>query len=105
MEYFVKERKKLKRLLIGLSSLLLISIYLTACQGTKGEQVDGTGKGESEVHTDKEDEGEEHNHDDGDGDSNDHKVPEDIKIEGVADHYHTGDMIDLTAVLNMVGPH
>ncbi|WP_263707759.1 metal-binding protein ZinT [Shouchella tritolerans] len=82
----------MKRLLISLSSLLVLSTYLTACQGTKDEeQVNGIEEGESEVHTD-----EGHAH----GDTNDFEAPESIKIEGVADHYHTGDAIELTAVLD-----
>lgn len=82
----------MKRLLIGLSSLLVLSTYLTACQGTKDEeQVNGIEEGESEVHTD-----EDHAH----GDTNDFEAPESIEIEGVADHYHTGDAIELTAVLD-----
>ncbi|MGN8646678.1 ZinT family metal-binding protein [Gracilibacillus sp. HCP3S3_G5_1] len=82
----------MKRLLISLSSLLLLSFYLTACQGTEDEQVDGTVE-ESEVHTD-----EEHDHHEDEG--QEIEAPEGIEIEGVADHYHTGDTIELTAVLD-----
>ena len=52
----------MKKLLISLSSLLLLSIYLTACQGTEEEQVDGKGEEESEVHTDEEHVHHNHNH-------------------------------------------
>ncbi|WP_163581761.1 ZinT family metal-binding protein [Gracilibacillus saliphilus] len=81
----------MKRLLTSLSILLLIS-FLTACQGTESEQVDGTEEGEQEVHTD-----EEHDHHEDEG--QEIEAPEGIEIEGVADHYHTGDTIELSAVL------
>lgn len=87
----------MKRLLIGLSSLMVLSTYLTACQGTNDEeQVNGIEEGESEVHTDEDHAAEDHSH----NGTNDFEAPESIKIEGVADHYHTGDAIELTAVLD-----
>jgi len=79
----------MKKLLISLISLLLLSFVLTACHGTKEEQV----AGEEEVHQD-----EQHDHDD--GHSHDEEAPVGIKIEGVAAHFHTGDKIVLTAVLD-----
>ncbi|WP_208591226.1 ZinT family metal-binding protein [Gracilibacillus suaedae] len=82
----------MKRLLTSLSILLLISFYLTACQGSEGEQVDGTEEGEQEVHTDEE-------HDHHEDEEENIEAPEGIEIKGVADHYHTGDTIELTAVL------
>ncbi|MBY7142583.1 metal-binding protein ZinT [Virgibacillus sp. NKC19-3] len=82
----------MKRLLISLLSLLLLSFYLTACQATESEQVE-TEEGGEEVHTD-----EEHDHQE-DSESR-MEAPEDIEIEGVADHYHTGDTIELTATLD-----
>ncbi|AXF58031.1 metal ABC transporter solute-binding protein, Zn/Mn family [Salicibibacter kimchii] len=43
-------------------------------------------------------EGHDHGGDDDDhGDGNDLQVPEEIDIEGLADHYHTGDTVSLTA--------
>ncbi|MBB6450990.1 zinc transport system substrate-binding protein [Geomicrobium halophilum] len=44
-------------------------------------------------------------HDDGEedddhGNGNDHQAPEDVEIEGLADHYHTGDNVSLTAELD-----
>lgn len=78
----------MKKLLIGLFSLLLLSLVLTACQGTKEEKV----AGEEEVHQD-----EEHSHDE--------EAPVGIKIEGLGDHYHTGDKIELTAVLEEESEH
>ncbi len=86
----------LKKLFICLLSILALSTFLVACQG--GEQEASGTEGEEVVHTEEEHEGEEHNHDE--ANSNDHEAPEDIKIEGIADHYHTGDAIELTAVLD-----
>lgn len=83
----------MKRLLIILSSLLLLSFLLAACQETENEDAQ-TGEENPEVHTD-----EEHDHHHDDKEQN-NEAPEDIKIEGVADHYHTGDTIELTAVLD-----
>ncbi|MFP7473107.1 metal-binding protein ZinT [Niallia taxi] len=76
----------MKKLYLSLFSMLLISVLLVACSGTKSEEVDGAGAKESEVQED-----EVKNIDD---------APEDIKIEGIGDHYHTGDKIELTAVLD-----
>lgn len=83
----------MKRLLSILSSLLLLSFLLAACQETENEDAQ-TGEENPEVHTD-----EEHDHHHDDKEQN-NEAPEDIKIEGVADHYHTGDTIELTAVLD-----
>ncbi|MEK9199343.1 ZinT family metal-binding protein [Ureibacillus sp. FSL E2-3493] len=76
----------MKKLLLGLSSILLLSIFLAACQGT-GEEAT-----KEEVHTDEE-------HDHSEGEETNQEAPEKITIEGIADHYHTGDTIKLTAVL------
>jgi zinc transport system substrate-binding protein len=78
----------MKRLLF---ILLFLSLFLAACSGTN-EEAGGTEETESEVHEDGE-----HNHDE--EHAHDQDAPEDIKIEGLADHYHTGDEIKLTAVL------
>lgn len=83
----------MKKQLISLISLLLLSLVLTACQGTKEKQVAG-----EEVHQD-----EQHDHDD--GHSHDEEAPVGIKIEGVAAHYHTGDKIELTAVVDKESEH
>lgn len=85
--------EEMKRLVISLFSMLLISVFLVACQGTKSQQVDGAEEKESEVLENEEKNMEE-------GHLNDQDAPEDIKIEGIADHYHTGDKIELTAVLD-----
>lgn len=79
--------------LIRLSSVLLLSVYLAACQGTEQEEVVADDTEEvTEGHLDEED-----NH----GHENDHDAPEDVEIQGVADHYHTGDTIELTALLDV----
>lgn len=67
----------MKRLLFGFSCLLLVSLFLTACQGTEDEKEDKKGEEASEQ-----------------------QAPESIKMEGIADHYHTGDKMELTAVLD-----
>ncbi|MFS0659583.1 metal-binding protein ZinT [Niallia alba] len=67
----------MKKLLFSFSFLLLVSLFLTACQGTEDEKVDKKGEEASEQ-----------------------QAPESIKMEGIADHYHTGDKMELTAVLD-----
>lgn len=77
----------MKKYLIGLFSLLVLCLVFTACQGTKEEQA----AVEEKVHD------EEHDH-------NEHSIDEEtyvgIKIKGLAAHYHTGDKIELSAVLD-----
>lgn len=79
---------KMKKLLVGLFSVLLLSLVLTACQGTNEEQ-----KPEKEEvsHGVEHDHSNEHAHED--------EAPIGINIEGLKDHYHTGDKIELTAQL------
>ncbi|MDX8046510.1 metal-binding protein ZinT [Gracilibacillus sp. S3-1-1] len=79
----------MKKWMINLTSFLLLSFLLVACSGNEDEQVDG-----AENHADEE---HEHDHDD---DGHSEEAPEGITIEGVADHYHTGDKIEWTAVLD-----
>lgn len=67
----------MKKLLFSFSLLLLVSLFLTACQGTEDEKEDKKGEEASEQ-----------------------QAPESIKMEGIANHYHTGDKIELTAVLD-----
>lgn len=84
----------MKKLFVGLPSILLLSCFLTACQGTEKEQVgDATGQETTEVHTDGD-------HGQFEGNLDNHEVPEEINIEGIAEHYHTGDTMKLTAVLD-----
>lgn len=78
----------MKKLLIGLFSSLLLCLVLTACQGMKEEQV----RGKEEIHDEEHDHVDEH--------SNDEETQVGIKIEGLAAHYHTGDKIELSAVLD-----
>ncbi|GIN74083.1 hypothetical protein J14TS2_45580 [Bacillus sp. J14TS2] len=67
----------MKKTLIYLLSLMTLSIFLVACQNVKEETATSnqSEEEETEVHTSGE-----------------------IDIEGVADHYHTGDAIELAAV-------
>ncbi|MER2059894.1 MAG: metal-binding protein ZinT [Niallia sp.] len=78
----------MKKLLFG---LLFMSVFLAACQGTN-DQVDGTEETEAGVQGE-----EDHHHDE---ETNNQDVSENVKIEGLGDHYHTGDEIKLTAVLD-----
>lgn len=79
----------MKRLFITVASLLFLCFCLTAC-GTENNTVDGAIEEDSELNT-----SEEHTH----------EVPEVISIEGIADHYHTGDPIKLTAVVDEETEH
>ncbi|MFB5662472.1 ZinT family metal-binding protein [Alteribacillus sp. HJP-4] len=86
------------------ASVLMISTVLAACQDSETEQdaaEDGQDQtadsgGEEENSHDHEEEEHDHEHSNG----NDHDAPEDIDIQGLADHYHTGDTVNLTAELN-----
>lgn len=77
----------MKKLFTNLFIMLLISIFLVACQGTKDQQVGGAEEKDSETSQDK-------------ALSIDGNIPEEITIDGLADHYHTGDKMELTAVLD-----
>lgn len=90
----------MKRQLWGLFILLVFSLLLTACQGKEAEKVDGAEEKDVEVHQE-----EEHDHEHDEGHSHDNEAPEGIKIEGLGDHYHTGDKIELTAVLDEESDH
>lgn len=84
----------MKRSLFILFNIMLLSIFLVACAGTKNqEEVTGAGETDSEVQEKKEVSSDE-------VDIKNLDAPEDIKVEGLADHYHTGDKIKLTAVLD-----
>ena len=65
----------MKNLVIGLFSLFLLCLILSACQGMEEEHAAEEGVYHEE-HT-------QH--------SNDEETPVGIKIEGLAHHYHTGD--------------
>lgn len=69
----------------GLSVLLLSLLFITGCQSA-GENSSEEGANAKEEHN--------HSHEVEIGDA-----PEKIKVEGVSDHYHTGDLIKLTAEL------
>ncbi len=74
----------LKKTFLYLLSLLCLSIVLAACQGADDEaDADQSSGDEEEVEV----------------------TDVDIDINGVADHYHTGDTIELTAVPNKVVDH
>ncbi|MBP2077416.1 metal-binding protein ZinT [Oceanobacillus polygoni] len=69
----------------GLSVLTLSILLLIGCQNADLQE------GEEQ----KASSATEHEHDN----SNDPQAPEEVDIQGVADHYHTGDIVELTAVL------
>ncbi|GAF66979.1 hypothetical protein BTS2_3886 [Bacillus sp. TS-2] len=75
-------------------------MLLVGCQAaeTEGEMEETPGTEEEHDHDDSEGE-EEHVH------TNDEEIPEDVEIEGVAHHYHTGDQIELTAKVQMDNEH
>lgn len=89
---------------IKLSSIALMSLYLAACD-TEDEEVvedepteiveedESTEPGEVEGDSEETDSHEEN-------DDADAEVTESIEIEGVAAHYHTGELVELTAVLS-----
>lgn len=101
---------------IKLSSVLVLGVYLAACGNTSEEEtadnsaevVDETSQEEDHSHDEHDHEDEEdhahdeedHAHDEEEGHASDHEAPETVEIEGVQDHYHTGGLIELTAVLD-----
>ncbi len=68
-----------------LFSVCLLGLLLVACQADEDQDAVAD-DAEEEVHTDDQHE--------------DDEAPEIVEIEGVAHHYHTGDAIELTAVLD-----
>lgn len=83
----------MKKQLITVLGLLLLSFYLVACQGTEETEKTTPEQKTSEVSKE-----EEHDHSES-SESNNREVPEEVTIEGIGGHYHTGDAIELTAVL------
>lgn len=107
-----------------LSSVLVIGAYLAACgdaeEETADEDTELVEEDEDVEETDDHDHEEEHDHDeeddhdheeddDHDHDEEDHdhghgdeehEAPETVEIEGIEHHYHTGELIELTAVLD-----
>lgn len=103
-----------------LSSVLVLGAYLAAC-GDAGEEdtadedtelvEEDEDVEETEEHDDEDHDDEDHDHDDEDHDheEDDHDhghgddeddAPEIVEIEGVEDHYHTGELVELTAILD-----
>lgn len=99
---------------IKLSSVALLSLYLAACDTNNDEDVvedesaeiveedESTEVADSEEETD-EDHDQDEDHED--EDHHDHSSPDEgvqemIEIEGMAQHYHTGELVELVAVLS-----
>lgn len=74
-----------------LSSVLVIGAYLAAC----GDAEEETADEDTELVEEDEDVEETDDHDE-----EDHEAPETVEIEGIEYHYHTGELIELTAVLD-----
>lgn len=108
---------------IKLSGVALMSLYLAACDADEEVVEDESTELVEEDHDhdhdddhDHEDEEHDHDHDDDhedeehhdDHDHEDHahghdQAEESVEIDGVAHHYHTGELIELTAVLEEDG--
>lgn len=114
----------LKTKWIKLASVLVLGTYLAACGDTteESEEPDAEVADETEEATETsndneettEDEDHDHDHEheedhdeEGDhdhaedeehGHGDEHDAPETVTVEGIADHYHTGGLIELTAV-------
>ncbi|RHW33010.1 metal-binding protein ZinT [Oceanobacillus profundus] len=71
----------------GLGILTLSLLVLVGCQ--EAEPQEGVAEGHMDTSSSAL-----HDH----NSSNDHQVAEDVDVQGVADHYHTGDIVKLTAV-------
>lgn len=97
--------------LVKLSSVLVLGAYLAAC----GDAGDETTEEETEIveeteesegHDQEEEAHEEgdHDHEEDEGEAHDHdsesdEAPEAVSLEGIEDHYHTGELIELQAIL------
>ena len=79
----------MKKKLVGFSSLLLLSLTLAACQSGEKQATDNQKNAEAQT---------EKAHDLSKGAES--KAPEVVEIFGIAGHYHTGDEIKLTAILD-----
>lgn len=94
----------MEKLFIKWLSVIVIGTLLSACQddqtneneADEGESRTGENEVEESESNEEQNDGEEHNH----GTGNDHDVPTDVEIQGLENHYHTGDTINLTAELN-----
>ncbi|WP_214690393.1 MULTISPECIES: metal-binding protein ZinT [unclassified Exiguobacterium] len=82
----------MKKILIGFPSLLLLSLSLAACQGAEEQ----TGNNTDEPKATEVQEKEIHDHSDG----AESQAPIAVDISGLGLHYHTGDEIKLTAILD-----
>ncbi|MEK3980503.1 ZinT/AdcA family metal-binding protein [Psychrobacillus sp. FSL K6-2836] len=80
------------QIITGLGLLLLI-LALVACQSEEIQSSSAVEQKIEETDTDRE-----HDHSES-AENNNGEVPEEVIIEGIADHYHTGDALELTAVL------
>ncbi len=77
------------------ASVLLFAAFLAGCQDTQSETEEDVNGTEAET-TQEEEAHEEHDHDHNhDHESDEHT--DEAQIEGLSDHYHTGDTVSLTA--------
>lgn len=85
----------MKKQMLNGFGLLLLSLTLVACQST--EETASSNADEQEAAETDATEEQEHEH--AEGEETNHEAPEEVTVEGIADHYHTGDAVELTAVL------
>ncbi|GIO19878.1 hypothetical protein J18TS1_29780 [Oceanobacillus oncorhynchi subsp. incaldanensis] len=83
---------------LGIILGLISFLFIAGCQ-SGNEEADNQDEGtDSQEETEGNHEEEEHNHDHDDEAVSFEDVPENIEIEGLSDHYHTGDVFKLEAV-------
>lgn len=85
----------MKNQLVKGVGLLLLIFALVACQSA--EETESSNAFEQE--TAETDTNEEQEHEYAEEEEMNHEAPKEVTVEGIADHYHTGDAVELTAVL------
>lgn len=82
--------------LIKQLSILSLGFFLVACQSTQTDSGESNPEIAAEESSSSELDHDSHDHDHEDNE----EAPETIEIEGVEDHYHTGGLIELVAVMD-----
>ncbi|MFD1065188.1 hypothetical protein [Oceanobacillus locisalsi] len=85
---------------IGLILGFISFLFIAGCQSGEGE---ADSQEEDTDNQEEVSEEEEHHHDHGEEQASFDDVPENIEIEGLSDHYHTGDVFKLEAVTEEEG--
>lgn len=89
----------MKKSLVTLTSIVAVSAMLAACGSEESGEEQNQGSGEEETAEQEEQSSEEEEAKNEEEHSGEIDAPEDVAVQGLADHYHTGDEVTLTAEL------